>query len=349
MVPGVLLDYWESYSMSADEIEYSVIIPLYNKRNGIVRAIDSVLSQVYQPVEIIIVDDGSTDGSVEKVRTFDDSRIHLISQDNRGVSAARNRGINASSCRYLAFLDADDAWTPDHLSAIEKLIRNYPQAGAFATSYFVQEAGHKVHVANFAYVPTDQQGGLIPSYFRSIARGNSPVWSSAVCVPRSTFEKVGLFPEGVRLYEDLHMWTRIALAFPIAYVDMPSATYFRNAENRACNIIVPTVDDLEFSSVILTAIDEGRIKADEAVHAIDFINRYALLNAFKAVIAGNRKESRSILKQVKANNFRAKVRKALIMGMSFFPTWLAGVIWRSGVLLKTLMANLFRGRAPVGD
>ena len=199
MVPGDLLDCWESYFMSADEVEYSVIIPLYNKRNGIVRAIDSVLSQVYQPAEIIIVDDGSTDGSVKRVRAFDDSRIHLISQENGGVSAARNRGIKASHCRYLAFLDADDAWMPDHLSSIEKLIRNYPQAGAFATSYFVKEAGHEVRMANFAHVPTAPQGGLISSYFRCIARGNNPVWSSAVCVPRSTFEKVGLFPESVRL------------------------------------------------------------------------------------------------------------------------------------------------------
>ena len=85
MVPGDLLDYWESYSMSADEVEYSVVDPLYNKRNGIIRAIDSILSQVYQPAEIINVDDGSTDGGVEKVRAFSDSRIHLVSQDNRGV------------------------------------------------------------------------------------------------------------------------------------------------------------------------------------------------------------------------------------------------------------------------
>ena len=85
MVPGDLLDYLESYSVSADEVEYSVVDPLYNKRDGIVRALDSVLSQVYQPAEIVVVDDGSIDGGVEKVRAFNDSRIRLISQDNRGV------------------------------------------------------------------------------------------------------------------------------------------------------------------------------------------------------------------------------------------------------------------------
>ncbi|MFN3301364.1 MAG: glycosyltransferase family 2 protein, partial [Sediminibacterium sp.] len=93
----------------------SVVIPLYNKGKYIERAISSVLAQTYPPLEIIVVDDGSTDNGPERVLKFNDPRIILIRQENRGPGAARNTGLARAKGKYIAFLDADDEWLPNFL------------------------------------------------------------------------------------------------------------------------------------------------------------------------------------------------------------------------------------------
>ncbi|MGI6022871.1 MAG: glycosyltransferase family 2 protein, partial [Methanoculleus sp.] len=92
--------------------EVSVVIPLYNKAPYIARALASVITQTCQGFEVIVIDDGSTDGGAEIVRRLDDTRIRVIRQENRGVSAARNRGIESARTDFIAFLDADDEWMP---------------------------------------------------------------------------------------------------------------------------------------------------------------------------------------------------------------------------------------------
>jgi len=112
----------------------SVVIPLYNKGPHIARALNSVLAQTFQDFEVIVVDDGSTDDGAEVVRGVDDPRIRLIQQENRGVSAARNRGIEAARAELIAFLDADDEWLAEHLETIIRLRRNALEVGIYATS-----------------------------------------------------------------------------------------------------------------------------------------------------------------------------------------------------------------------
>ena len=96
----------------------SVVIPLYNKEKQIARTLQTVLNQTYQNFEIVIVNDGSTDGSVDEVLRISDSRIRLVSQENGGVSAARNRGIDEAKGEYIAFLDADDLYCPELIENI---------------------------------------------------------------------------------------------------------------------------------------------------------------------------------------------------------------------------------------
>ncbi|NLZ30356.1 MAG: glycosyltransferase family 2 protein, partial [Methanomicrobiales archaeon] len=115
--------------------EVSVVIPLYNKAPYIARALSSIIAQTRQDFEVIVIDDGSTDGGEEIVRGFDDPRIRVIRQENRGVSAARNRGIEAARADFIAFLDADDEWMPTHLGALLRLRGRYPRAGAYGTAY----------------------------------------------------------------------------------------------------------------------------------------------------------------------------------------------------------------------
>ena len=117
------------------EIRFSVVIPLYNKRRYVRDTLQSVLAQSYPRFEIIVVDDGSTDESVEIVKSINDNRIRVIEQRNSGVSVARNRGVWEAKERYVAFLDADDWWHPDYLQRMVRLIEECPKAGLYAARY----------------------------------------------------------------------------------------------------------------------------------------------------------------------------------------------------------------------
>ncbi|MDY4663124.1 MAG: glycosyltransferase [Alloprevotella sp.] len=108
--------------------KYSIIIPLYNKGSRVRRSIDSVLNQGYWDMEIIVVDDGSTDNSAEYVKAYDDSRIRYIFKENGGVSSARNTGIRAASGEWLLLLDADDELLPGSIAVYEEMARKYPHA-----------------------------------------------------------------------------------------------------------------------------------------------------------------------------------------------------------------------------
>jgi len=131
------------------EISFSIIIPLYNKAPYIERAINSVLNQSLQNFEIIVVNDGSSDGGEKIVTKIVDERLKLVSQKNAGVSAARNTGAKEAQYEYLAFLDGDDTYEPNFLSEIVKLIGNFPNAGIYGTSNsFIYPNGKKVKLGD---------------------------------------------------------------------------------------------------------------------------------------------------------------------------------------------------------
>ena len=129
-------------------MRFSVIIPLYNKVPYIRKALESVLAQTYTDYELIIVDDGSTDGSAEIAEAFlqELPASRLLKQKNAGVSATRNNGFSVSSAEYIAFLDADDWWEPTYLERMAQLIEDYPDAGLYACNYVYYKPG-KTHVA----------------------------------------------------------------------------------------------------------------------------------------------------------------------------------------------------------
>ena len=121
----------------------SVVIPLYNKEHQIAETLRSVLEQTFQDFEVVIVDDGSTDKSSEEALKIRDPRIRFVRQENAGVSAARNRGIEEARFDLIAFLDADDRWKPEYLQTQYDLFQKYPQCGVFACNYeFVHADSH---------------------------------------------------------------------------------------------------------------------------------------------------------------------------------------------------------------
>lgn len=305
--------------MSFSSLVFTVVIPLYNKELSITRSIDSVLRQRFENFDLIVIDDGSSDNSRAKVLDFNDKRIRLLSQSNKGVSATRNRGVREAKTPYITFLDADDEWDELFLSEMQLLINRFPNAGAYASGYFIQEPEGRISEAKFKYIPQSMNGGLIDCYFKCIAYGNNPVWSSAVCVPVATFNVVGGFPEGVRLYEDLDTWSRIAVRFPIAYINKSLSTYHKEAENRAFSDITPKVEDLYFIKFLLDATKRGDIEGTHQVYVKKFINRYVMISAFKAVLAGEELEARSILRCCKSSGVKDYSRRLLIYLLSFLP------------------------------
>lgn len=207
-------------------MEISVVIPLYNKKETIKRAIDSVLAQNYQPKEIIVVNDGSSDGSEKVVAEIQHPLIRLIHQDNGGVSAARNRGIQEAIFEWIAFLDADDIWDENYLKKIKSLHDNYPKAKVLATNYQYQlHSGKfkKTQINNLTFGEAEQ--GVLDNYFEVAATSNPPICSSAVVSAKSELQKISGFPRGIKSGEDLITWARLAIANEIAYCRTPLATF----------------------------------------------------------------------------------------------------------------------------
>lgn len=194
----------------------SVIIPLYNKEAGIATALRSVLAQTYQDFEIVVVDDGSTDGSVAIVETFNGQRIKLIQQQNAGVSAARNQGISEAKGEYVAFLDADDEWMPEFLAEIVTLQKEFPECKAQATNYVFNSRGVKSQTI-LRKLPFKGERGVLTNYFEVASCSHPPVWTSAVCIERKLLQSIGGFPVGIKSGEDLLTWARIAVRTQWAY------------------------------------------------------------------------------------------------------------------------------------
>lgn len=209
--------------MSAD---VSVVIPAYNAERYIAAAVESAAAQTVKPREIIVIDDGSTDRTAAIVALYSD-RVQYVAQENRGVAAARNHGIERSAGRYVAFLDADDLWMP------EKLER---QADAMAKSGL--RASFTAHL-----VVDDEMKPLFENHNPGegtlhdlLTIGNVVGSPSSVVCERAVFREVGGFDGALSLCADWEMWIRIATATAFAPIDAPLIQYRLHDDNMSRNV-----------------------------------------------------------------------------------------------------------------
>ena len=210
----------DSASPEAENLPtFSVIIPLFNRVHLVERALSSVRAQTAPPTEIIAVDDGSTDGSAELI-TSEHPDVVLIRQENQGVGGARNSGMAAATGEWLAFLDSDDIWMPNHLFELGQLASTFPEVRLVATS-------HRRWLAGTARPRLRESGTRNRiDYFQAAAKNIGVVWSSAAALRRDAFRELGGFgpwPTG----EDLEYWTRVALRYPVAVSTAETALYVR--------------------------------------------------------------------------------------------------------------------------
>jgi GT2 family glycosyltransferase len=219
---------------------FTVIIPLYNKAEHILRTLESVQWQKYPAAEIIVVDDGSSDNGPALVAAANIKNLTLVQQANGGVSSARNKGITLAKHEYIAFLDADDQWLPLYLEETANLIKKFPQAGLFGTRYQIVEENDQYVDAKIHIDDIDPQGELLHDYFGIASRGDLPFTMSSIAMKKSLLGAIGMFPIGEPLGEDQDLFCRAALHTPIAYSNNIHSLYHREAQNRACLQNVPS-------------------------------------------------------------------------------------------------------------
>lgn len=269
-------------------MKFSVVIPLYNKQNELRRAVQSVIDQDgYSDdyYEVIIIDDGSTDGSLKVAqqlqKEYSAQKIIVHSQQNAGVSAARNKGIELSSSDLIAFLDADDTYESSFLSEIAQLLNLYPEAAMYATGYRFIDAGTGVTKdARFVGLNPKNPRQLLADFFYSAAHGDLPVTSSSVCIRKAALSECGGFPEGQNMGEDQAVWSRIALQYKVAISTLVCANYFENTSNSLMQTVLPS-DEMPYSLHLQTLLDDGLVapalveslEKYIATHLLDLVRR----------------------------------------------------------------------------
>lgn len=299
------------------EVSISIIVPLYNKLNEVCRAIDSIISQTIQEFELIIVDGGSTDGSLDVIKKYEkDPRYHLVHQKSKGLPAGRNEGIAAATGELIAFLDADDMWCPTFLEKIISLRDKFPEAGLYATAYATAYESH-LEKPRLAEIQNEPWEGIIPSYFRSSALAFIyPFSPCCVAIPKTTFEKVGLFNPNLRTGEDSEMWGRIALKLPIAFTSSIGAKYSAVASNKMTDN--PNVMERHPFLEYLDKYPQDKLKNHpDYENILLYIQKEEIAIALNNLYAKAPKQARKNLKNVTDKRF-AKY-KYVLLALSYIP------------------------------
>jgi glycosyltransferase involved in cell wall biosynthesis len=203
----------------------SVVIPAYNAARFLPDALDSVLAQTFRDLEVLVIDDGSTDATPETLARYR-SPVRCIRQSNAGVSTARNRGIAEACGRYVAFLDADDTWMPHRLENQMKALAQHPECGAcFSAFTFVRE--------DLTPLAVSRREHGAASLAELLLHGNVVGSGSTVLCLRAVFDAAGAFDPALSQCADWDMWVRLAARTDFLYLDEPLATYRQHATNMS--------------------------------------------------------------------------------------------------------------------
>jgi len=226
----------------------SIIIPTYNREDCVRQSLDSALAQTFRDFELIVVDDGSSDGTVEILKSYGD-KIRLICQKNAGAGAARNTGIRAAQGKYVAFLDSDDQWRPEKLEVQMKFIAQYGAKVCY--SRCVGENGESLpdieDVTSTLKEPGVHQVAD-PVEFCSKARCH-PYLQSMV-LEKDLFNAAGLFDQALHTGEDTLWIFRLSYIADCIYIDRPMAVIFRGSENSLTYDVRPASAEKRWGAVI---------------------------------------------------------------------------------------------------
>ena len=212
-------------------ITFSVVIPAYNVEAYIERAVSSALSQTCKPLEVVVVDDGSSDRTAEKVEQFGPP-VRCIRQENQGVSGASNRGIKEAKGDYIALLDSDDEWLPHHLENARNFLEGHPDIPWYGSAYseYSLISGRKIR--DVVYRGTLTNDAYVDDFFRAQAAFPLFVCTDTVVIERQLFLDLGAFDQTMPHGEDRDLWFRIGLSQPrIGYNPEVSAIYWHRPDS----------------------------------------------------------------------------------------------------------------------
>lgn len=210
---------------------FTVIIPLFNKEHYVENTIKSILNQTFTDYEILIINDCSTDKSIEKVKPFLSENIKLIEHfENKGLSAARNTGIKNATADYITFLDADDEWKPHFLKTIHQLIIDFPEACIFATNYEEIYNSKVTNPHNHAENLTKDSSQIIDFFKYNLGQG---IYNhGSVCFHKKVYQTVGFYDENIDFSEDLDFNIRVNAAYRLAFCNTVGMRYFMQTDNQ---------------------------------------------------------------------------------------------------------------------
>lgn len=209
--------------------EISVVIPAYNSTKTIKATIDSVLNQTFNNFELIVINDGSTDSTLDIISQFQDSRIKVFSFENAGGNVSRNRGLHKAVGAFVSFLDADDLWTPDKLASQLKALQDNADAKvAYSWTDYIDENGKLLVSGNHITVNGDVYERLLVSNF--LENGSNPL------IHREALVELGGFDESLKAAQDWDMWLRLAAKYSFVCVPTVQILYRVSTNSLSSNL-----------------------------------------------------------------------------------------------------------------
>jgi len=301
----------------------SIVIPLYNKERYVGRAVGSVLSQTFQDFEIVVVDDGSTDDGPRLVERIADPRVRIVRQKNRGVSAARNRGVEEAAASLIAFLDADDEYKAEFLAWSLERFREKPDVGAVA---FNREIVYSDQTRRSAIVATENSMLIgIGEYCRLGLRA-SAIHPSALVVKKELLRRIGGFPEGVKAGEDIDTWLRLIGAGSVLFDTRLGAVYHHDADDHASSTIVPEKVPHFLKTLDRVIANTPGLTPSTLRDAAEIKNLFALTYAIHQIRFHSASEGRSTLLACDTRVFRGEKWKWVMI--SLLPHWISSRLRR---------------------
>ena len=301
-------------------LRFSVVIPLYNKARFIAGTVASALRQSLSPLEVIVIDDGPTDGSLKALSDLRDDRLRLVRQSNAGVSVARNRGIDLARGDWVALLDADDVYHPQFLQALNRAHALCPEADMLGTRFRIVQESTGQPLAPWPVPQSFCEVEMIED-LRLRWMKNAPLCSSSVAIRTTRLRAMQpRFVEGDSWGEDLDMWFRIADQTPVALVNGPYATVRGEVPGSLTSQyrqrFAPYLQRMQQQAL------NGTLPARHRTSALWFVAQQQVTLAREALVAGERTQALAWLLRARHGLFTRRWTLTLAMAL-FMPVRLA--------------------------
>ncbi|AFY50940.1 glycosyl transferase [Nostoc sp. PCC 7524] len=245
----------------------SIILPVYNGEKTIKETIQSILHQSFIDWELIVINDGSQDTTLDIINEFADHRLHVYSFYNAGLAISRNRGIIKSKGDYIAFLDADDLWTPDKLACQFKALQENPQASvAYSWCNHIDESSHFLRNGSRISANGDVYAKLLVGNF--LENGSNPL------IRRQALLSVGEFEPSLNPAEDWDLWLRLASSYHFVLVPFPHVLYRVTSNSMSSNIV-------KMEAASLKIIEKA---FNHAPQSLQSLKNYSIGNLYKYLI-----------------------------------------------------------------